>query len=184
MKRGFTIVELLMVIGIISVLLTIVTYASLGSLRAMRMQRAEAGKRIIQQGLATYYAQKGYWPGEIGSKIKNGGLETTETAYELSAEAISGMMRDLIAETKKGNPMLDFSGLFVSRSSGEFGTKGHGLDFWSAVRGTKRSPKKMTVSQMHFGYADPYDVRGYFRRYRVVYSVPGDEMMVKTFYEK
>ena len=67
MKRGFTIVELLMVIGIISVLLTIVTYASLGSLRAMRMQRAEAGKRIIQQGLATYYAHKGYWPGEIGS---------------------------------------------------------------------------------------------------------------------
>ena len=55
-------------------------------------------------------------------------------------------------------------------------TDQRGLDFMDAVRGTKRSPKRMKLAEMHFGY--PETDSGYFRRFKVVYSIPTDEMKV------
>ena len=142
---------------------------------------------MVEQGFATFYAQKGYWPGSIGSSIKSGNFsgnsneegtnnESDSDKYVLTASEIDSMIRDLISETKSGNPMMDISGLFVSRAQGESGSKDYGLDFMDAVRGTKRSRKKMTTSEMHFGY--PETDHGYFRRFKVVYSIPTDEMKV------
>ena len=79
---------------------------------------------------------------------------------------------------RNNNPLMDISGLFVSRDQGEPGGRGHGLDFMDAVRGTKRSKKKMQVGEMYFGY--PETDHGYFRRFKIVYSVPTDSMEVST----
>ena len=186
-RKGFTIVELLMVVAIIGILLGIVTTAASSSIKQARGQRASACCTMLEQGLATFYAQKGYWPGSIGSSIKSGNIsarsneEGTDSQsdpdkYVLNSSEIDSMIRDLITETKQGNPMMDISGLFVSRGQGEAGSKDYGLDFMDAVRGTKRSRKKMTTSEMHFGY--PESDHGYFRRFKIVYSIPTDEMKV------
>ncbi len=185
-KRGFTIVEMLVVIGIIGILLGIVTTAASSSIKQARARKADACCTLVQQGIATYYAQYGKWPGSIGSRIENGISARTNDEgsdgqadadkYVLNASEIDDMIRKMIEEAKKGNPLMDISGLYVSRQSGEKTDRHFGMDFMDAVRGTKRSKKKMKVAEMHFGY--PETDHGWFRRFKVVYSIPTDEMKV------
>ena len=182
-KRGFTIVEMLVVMGIISILIGIVTTAASSSIKQARTRKADACCTLVQQALSTYYAQYGKWPGSIGSRIANGisartndeggDGQTDADKYVLDASEIDDMIKTIVLETKKGNPMMDISGLYVSRSTS---AKSRGMDFMDAIHGTKRSPKKMTLSEMHFGY--PEADSGYFRSFKIVYSIPSDEMKV------
>ena len=185
MRRGFTNIELVMVIAIMSILLGIVTTAAANSIKQARDQKAEACCRIVQAGFETYYAQKGEWPGNVESKI-TGERSNTEgkkgnsdaDLYVLDPADVDEMMRDILKEYKKGNPCLDVSGLFVSRHAGNAGSKDIGMDFMTAIRGTKheRNGQRMTTGEMHFGY--PERNHGYFRHFKVVYSKPTDQMRV------
>ena len=186
-RAGFTILELLMVLAIIGVLMGIVTNAVFGSIRQARDRKASTCCKIVEQALATYYAQKGKWPGSIGSTIASGSLqgnyksssgEIDPNRYELSSSEIRSMISDIVMEAKNGNPMMDISGLYVSRKTGEKGSKDYGLDFMDAVRGKQKKDfeKRMKVAEMNFGY--PESSNGYFRRFKVIYSIPTDEMKV------
>lgn len=185
-KRGFTIVELLVVITVIGVLMGIVTTAASNSMAASREKRATALCSLVQTGLATYYAQRGEWPEPLGGKVKSGSFsssndegvdgQTDTDKYVLTASEVRQVVKALVDETKQGNPMMDISGLFVSRDPGEPGGKGTGMDFMSAIRGTKRSKKKMNTSEMYFGYPDKGT--GRFRRFKMVYSIPTDLVAV------
>ena len=186
-RGAFTIVELLMVIGVIGILMGIVTTAAMGSLKSARSQRASALCSIVEQGLATYYAQNDKWPEPLGTKIANGSLgsrsntegwnnQSDDSIYILDNSEAQQMIRNIVEVSAKGNPMLDIAGLFVSRDSGEANGRGYGTDLFEAVRGTKRNPERMSLSQMNFGYPDPNT--GYFRHFKIVYSIPTDEMKV------
>ena len=186
MKRAFTIVELLVVIAIIAVLMGIITTAARDSVKASREKRAVALCSVVQTGLATYHAQMATWPAPLGEKVRTGsfgqtndeGVDGNSNAdkYVLTPSEVRQMVKALVDETKKGNPLMDISGLFVSRDAGEPGGKGSGMDFMSAIRGTKRSKKKMSTSEMYFGYQDPDT--GRFRRFKMVYSIPTDLLAV------
>lgn len=196
MKKGFTIIELLVVLAIIGILLGIVTTAAASSIKQARARKADACCTIVKQALATFYAQEGRWPGSIGRSIEGGsvtGSGNNPDVYELQPSEIKSMMLDVINKVKDGNPMMDISGLFVSRSSDrprevrlQNGSvtyrpaKGaFGLDFWDAVKGRKKdSPYRMTTGEMNFGY--PY-VDGGFMPFRVLYSIPTDEMRVEKW---
>ncbi len=186
-KRGFTIIELVLVVGILAVLMTMVTTAASQSVKASREKRTAALTSVVQTGLATYYAQKGEWPGSVGQKIANGTLkgnsnkegannQTDEDLYVLDGAEVRDMIKDMVDEAKKGNPVMDLSGLFVSRNSGETGQKGLGLDFITAIHGTKETARKMKTAEMYYGY--PCPDTGYFRRFKIVYSIPTDQMTV------
>ena len=186
-RGGFTIVELLMVIGVIGILMGIVTTTAIGSLKSSRAQKATALCRIVEQGLATYYAQTGKWPEPLGGRVASGavGSRTNDEGYNnqsdynmyiLSNTEGQQMIRNIVEVSAKGNPMLDISGLFVSRDPGESNGHGYGTDLFDAVRGTKRNPERMTLSEMNFGYPDPET--GYFRHFKIVYSIPSDEIKV------
>ncbi len=186
MKKGFTIVELLMAIGIVAILLGLITTAASQSVKSSRTSRADALCTMVQAGLATYYAQKAEWPQPLGGKVKSGSLSqsndegvndsTDPDKYVLSASEVRSMVKALVDETKDGNPLMDISALFVSRDPGESGGKGNGLDFMSAIKGTKYSKRKMTTSEMYFGYPDPGS--GRFRRFKMVYSIAADQLTV------
>lgn len=175
-KKGFTIVELLMVIGIISVLITITVSAISGSMKRARSQKASALCKLVEQGINTYYAQdpdnNGEWP--VEPKDSQGGSDV----YVYTASEVREMIRKVVEQTRKGNPMMDVSGLFVSKTSGESGTRGYGTDFLTALRGTKKNPEGISLNQMYFGYPDP--TTGYFRRFRITYSPSTDSVSVST----
>jgi len=176
-KRGFTIVELLMAVAIIGILLGLSATAVTGAIRRGRQQQASACVQIVNQGAAVYYAVYGQWPGPIGSKVVGGSpVSTTGESeyYVLSAEEVRRTVKALVDEARQGRPMMDISGLFVSKSSGESGTRAFGVDFLSAIHGTKKSGKKMTSGEMYFGY--PEETHGWFRRFNAYYYPKTDRL--------
>lgn len=190
MKKGFTIVELLMVVAIIAILMGIVTTAAASSIKASRRQKASALCTIVQTALATYREQKGRWPIDMpASRTNREGPNGNNDSniVVLNGTEVRACVKALVEETKKHNPMMDISGLFVSRQDGELpgGDSGqnngkvkpaYGLDFMAAIHGTRKSSKKMTTSEMYFGYPDP--ATGYFLRFKMKYSIPTDQLMV------
>jgi len=160
MRRAFTIIELMMVVAIIAVLVTIVSFVANGALSQARQDKANAIRKVVQQGIDVYHAQKGEWP--IGGLDGRSPNDNSNSRYILDKNEVRQCMRALLDECKKGNPMFDVSGLFVTREEpvrvvedeypfDEFDCAKYGLDFMSAVRGTKRTGRKMKVSEMWFG---------------------------------
>lgn len=181
MKKAFTIIELIMVIAIIGILMTLVNVVAKGSIQQAHKHRAEALCRLVEQGLATYYAHRGEWPVDVEtmSAVQNeegANGENDEDLRVLTPNDVRKSVRELVLQATKGNPPMDISGLFVSRNPGEKNDRGYGLDFMDAIHGTPESPTKMSVSEMYFGYPEPS--HGYFRRFKIVYSVPTDQMKV------
>ena len=180
MRKGFTIVELLMVIGVIAILMGIITTAASSSMKAARTRKADVLCSAVQAGLAVYYEQKGEWPVSIsptGNQETGAGNQRNPDSIELTGVQVRACVKALVDEAKQNNPMMDISGLFVSRQSGERGSgAAYGLDFMAAIRGTRKSQKKMKTGEMYFGY--PESSHGWFRRFKMVYSVPGDTITV------
>ena len=182
-RRGFTLIELMAVVAIIGILLGIVMTAAANSIKLARKNKAAAVCKCVLQGIETYREQKDEWPG--GFTSTTGGKTNQDGAYgrnnpdrvHLQSDQIRKMVKDVVEETcLRGNPMMDVSGLFVSRSPGEPDGRDYGLDFVAAVHGTPESPEKMSISEMYFGY--PEENNGYFRRLKIVYSRPTDSMEV------
>ena len=168
MKKGFTIIELLVVLAIIGILLGIVTTAAASSIKQARARKADACCTIVKQALATFYAQEGRWPGSIGRSIEGGsvtGSGNNPDVYELQPSRSSDRPREV---------RLQNGSVTYRPAKGAFG-----LDFWDAVKGRKKdSPYRMTTGDMNFGY--PY-VDGGFMPFRVLYSIPTDEMRVEKW---
>lgn len=181
MKKGFTIVELLLVICIIMVLIGIVVTAASGSVKAARGRRTDALCTLVQAGLAAYYAQYDEWPidfkGKTRSNNEGGNNQSDDDKYVLTASEVQTCVKALVEAAKAGNPLIDVSGLWVSRQSGEsLSQRAVGMNFMDAIHGTKKSKDKMKVAQMYFGYPDPST--GYFLRFKMVYSVSTDQLSV------
>ena len=186
MRKGFTIVELLVVIGVIIVLMGIVTTAASESMKASRSRRRDALISLVQAGLAAYYAQNDKWPkfepsGKTGNH-KHNGNEIDENQYDLSASEVRDCIKEMIMSVKTGNPLIDVSGLWVSKSKGDKNEgEGYGVDFVTAIRGNRRNAKKWVLSDMYFGY--PNESNGRFVRFGIGYSFATDKMTVGKRYE-
>ena len=112
MKRhGFTIIELLVVVVILGILLGIVTTAAASAIKQARDHKANALCTCLQQGLATYYAQKDRWPGPVGDRLAAGGTpsrsndegvnnQTDPDKYILTGSEVRQTVKVLIDEAK------------------------------------------------------------------------------------
>ena len=174
MKRAFTIVELLMVIGIIAVLATIVTTASMSALQSSRGKRTEAMRVALQAAIATYHAQDSNekWPGAIENLAENG-----QTAV-LSESQAQEVFREIVKLSTKssGLPLINPNGLFVA-PSGAVDGKSNGMGFADAHQGSKRR-RAIGISGMEFGYQGKKT--GKFHRFNIVYRGDTDSVVVSA----
>ena len=116
-RRAFTIVELLIVIGIIGILLGIVTTAATSSVKNARVRRGEAMASALQQAISAYYAQEGHWPGAIESQTEKMG---NKSKYTFSGAEADSILQEIVRKSvgaSASRPLVDASALFVADSS-------------------------------------------------------------------
>lgn len=175
-RRGFTIVELLMVIAIIAVLSTIVTTAAMSAMRSSREKRTEAMRIALQSAIATYHAQDSNekWPGAIENLAEKA---QSDVLSESQAQSVfQEIVKKSIGATGLKNPLIDPTGLFVARSGISDG-KGTGVGFTEALKGGPHR-QKIGVSQMAFGYQGK--MTGTFHRFNIIYNAKTDSVKVST----
>lgn len=190
-KGGFTIVEMLMVVGVLAILMGIVTTAASAAIRQARGRRMVAIKGVIQAGIATYRSQRDVWPPESGQLEKwsanglssdaNNGVESGRHIAFLSADQYDDMMYELarVSVGQSGaSPVLDVTGINVARKSAAKFRKGRGLEFNEAIKKNKKHGATYSLKEMAFGYITPED--GYFRRFVVQYNADSDTVTVMT----
>lgn len=198
-RSGFTIVEMLTVVAVISILVTLVSKASVASIRNSREKRSAVMAAAIKMGIATYRQQKGEWPSPIESYAKSGKRpkgapwtfhgtacsdHDTPGADGLSPSEVDQTIREVVEESGKGNPLLDVSGLVVTRSSaapmswngGEYGDS----KFVTSFTFADARRRGIDVSSMAFGYQRRRD--GSFRRFRIFYEPDTDEVNVELWH--
>ncbi len=175
-KTGFTIVEMLMVIGIIAVLLGLVSTAAISAIRNARNRKAEACRQVLQAGIATYRAQKDEWPGVINDfstgkrQMSNGAKVYTLNDQEYD-DAIRAVVKESVS-SKNGTPMMDVTGLIVSST----GSTNRGIEFREAVKKGKKHGGSIKLANMVFGYQDS---GGKFHRFQIQYNSESDHVTVK-----
>lgn len=181
MKRGFTIVELLMVIGVISVLMTIVTTAATNAIRSSRAQRTKAMQSALQSAIATYQAadSQARWPGALQTAAGGG------VTRALSQTEAQNVFRIIVQKSTGASgaalPLIDPHGLFVAPSGAQDGRTA-GLSFDDARRKGPHRSRTLRVSEMEFGY--PGRVSGKFYHFNLVYHAESDSVTVSTCCEK
>ena len=176
MKRGFTIIELLMVVAIIAVLATLVTTASVATMRSSRGKRREAMRIALEAAIATYHAQDANekWPSAIESLAQGG---DSGVLSESQAQAVfREIVKKSVGASGAKNPLIDPGGLFVAASGATDG-KSTGLAFTDALHGGPHR-RKLGVSQMEFGYQGRKS--GRFRRFNVIYHAETDSVKVSA----
>ncbi len=180
-RSGFTIVEMLVVVAILGVLVGIVTTAAGSAIRQTRVKRCAAMRTVLQAGLATYYAQKGEWPGKLKDLSEKGTAGGKLRVDYLSETEADKVFQQLVMESLKGSPMLDVSGLFVADvnavGSDSSRSKIHGRDFRVAI-GKDKKVGNRSPAALAYGYATQKD--GVFRRFIIKYNYETDSVTVMT----
>ena len=109
-RRGFTILELLVVMSIMAVLATIVTVTAQGVIKTSREQRRDVMRGVLQEGINTFKFRMGKWPGGIESYAREGKdhVFSNGEADKIFQDVVQGSVSRTNAQ------YLDPHGLFVA----------------------------------------------------------------------
>jgi prepilin-type N-terminal cleavage/methylation domain-containing protein len=178
-KKGFTLVELMMVIAILAVLLGIITTAAMASIRKARERRTQASKLTLQNGIAAYKASRKHeWPGRIedwASEANHNG----KLGYLSNGDYDKVVQELLKVSAGKGakNRVLDPVGLLVMNASNQDGSRSS-VDYRSAATKKGKYGKRMSAREMTVVYQDAGSGRAY--RFVIEYNTESDEVTVMT----
>ena len=171
-RDGFTIVEMLAVIGVVAVLISIIASVASNSIKSARSKRANVMCSSLQQAITAYYAEEGRWPSLIENVDTDG--EDTKTFNGSQADQIfQEVVGKGFGNGGKKSMLVDVSGLFVCESSAANNARARGYNFSEVTGSTAKH--RIGLKQMAFGYQDG---GGYFRRFSIVYNCRTDSVTV------
>ena len=177
MKRGFTIIELLMVVAILAVLLGIITTAATASIRQSREQQTRAVKLILQNGIAAYKARKDEWPGKLDEwkdKSHDGTVGyLSKGDYDEVVQEVLRVSTGKYAKNRVMNPV----GLTVMDVSQDDNTTGC-VDFRSVNTKNNRHVKQLEYNEVTVVY--PKKDTGKAYRYVIEYNAETEDVSVMT----
>lgn len=175
-RRGFTILELLLVIVLISVLMTIVVIAATASIRLARGQRAEAMRVALQAAISTYQAAdpEGKWPApiqEMADSARSGILNESDAqrVFQIIVQKSLGMNGSQLL-------LVDPHMLFVAKAGAVEG-QSSGLSFDDARQGDARR-QPWPVASMVFGFQTGRT--GKFYSFKISYNAKTDSVVVSA----
>ncbi len=167
-RRGFTIVELLVVISIMAVIATLATGAVLKSVRQSRRKRVDMTAKSLESAVMSYRSLNGEWPYKfdqpdpVGAGVKKDKSDFAEVKTFKDKENAK-VFKKIFEEVKNGRAMLDTSSILTSVSGG---------------RMTVREALERGVTDIPVGYANPDDQK-VFVFFKVVYNFQTDMVTVE-----
>lgn len=179
MKRGFTIIELLMVIAILAVLLGIITTAATASIRQSRSRQTQAIKQTLQNGIAAYKVRdkRGRWPDKLEDMVTK---EPDGTVGYLARNDYDSVVQELLKKSTgkyAKNRVMDPVGLAVIPVSNDDGQVGC-MDFRTVTTKNNKHAKRMEPSEMTVVYPRTNDGKAF--RFVIEYNSESDEVTVMT----
>jgi len=156
-RRGFTILELLMVISIMAVIATFATGAALKSIKNSRSKRADTMRQVLEMAIINYRAQENEWPFKIADLEQD---KTDSNIYWAKGAKNAIVFRKLLTSTS--TVYLDGSGLMTAVSG----------------RMTVKTARENGLSDIPIGYPDP-DNPNTFKYYNVKYLALTDTVKVE-----
>lgn len=175
-RKGFTIVELMMVVGVIAILMTIVTTASMSAMSSSREKRRDVMRAALELAIDTMHAQdrEGKWHPKIESFAEE------EESGVLDEQSAQDVFRDIVKKSVKregGVQLIDPTGLFVRPSGG-----GAAKSFADARsvngRAGDGTSTGIRIGSMVFGYQGKNT--GKFHPFNIVYDAQTDRVKVST----
>ncbi len=176
-KKGFTIVELLMVVAILATLLGIITTAVFASIRQARDRRAEAMRQTLQNGLVAYRQLNDKWPKKL-EELADNPQQYKETIITLPTADYDDVVQELLKVSvgkNVKNRVMDPVGLLIMGKSGTDG-RSSGVDFRSAAQKNGPYAKRMSTSEMTVVYQGG---NGKAYRYKIDYNTETDSVTVR-----
>ena len=171
MKKGFTLIELMIVIAILAVLLGIITTVASASMRKARERRTQAMLQTLQNGIAAYRERMDKWPGKLENVAKD---RTNDETYTLTDDEYDSVVQELLKVSGGKNPknrVLDPVGLLVMRVGGS-----RAREYREVTKKNGKYGKRMSANEMTVVYSNADD--GTAKRFHIRYS--GSENVTVT----
>jgi len=156
MKKGFTLVELMMVMVVMAIIATLATGAAMKSIKQGKEQRINATSVVLQMALANYRTVEGHWPLAAGQTT-----DTTNVVYSGTQNAL--VFAPLLKSTKR--EYVDASALLTKVS-------GLGVISLREALAQKIAPESCPI-----GYPDP-EKSGSFNYFKVTINLDYDTVKV------
>ncbi|MFA7172821.1 MAG: type II secretion system protein [Kiritimatiellia bacterium] len=161
-KKGFTIVEMLVVVAVMAIIATLATGAVMKSMRTMRDKRADAMVSGLQMALNNYRAQQNKWPFDHAKDMKKVG--NSQTLYRAEGENNAAVFTEMFKSTGSSKSSYIDPSAMLTR-----------------VNGARMSVKKALEqgkTDLPLGYPAPENTSE-FKFFTVEYNLETDSVKVK-----
>ncbi len=158
-KKGFTILEMLVVVAVMAIIASLATGGAIKSIRAIRQKRINATIGVLEAALNNYRAQKNEWPFRLSDLERD---NRDRTIFRAAGDRNAVVFEEMLDQ--RITLLGDTSGL---------------LTMVNGRRMTVKQALEQNQRPIAIGYPDPKNT-DHFRFFNVTYNSMTDTVKVTT----